>query len=157
MQRILVIRGGAIGDFILTLPALKLLRENYPAAHIEILGYKQIIALAENRYYADAARSVDYAPLARFFARDAELPADLVGYFSSFELIISYLFDPDAIFATNLRRCGAHRLIVGSPKLSEEEHAGSQLARPLTELGLHLTDPTALLFPNEEDRNAANS
>jgi ADP-heptose:LPS heptosyltransferase len=155
VQRILVIRGGAIGDFILTLPALKLLRENYPGAHIEILGHKQIIALAANRYYADASRSIDYAPLARFFARDAELPADLVEYFSSFALIISYLFDPDEIFATNLRRGGAQRLIVGSPKLTEEEHAASQLARPLTGLGLHLTDPSAFLFPNAEDRNAA--
>ena len=40
MKRILVIRGGAIGDFILTLPAVKLLRDNFPSAHIEILGYK---------------------------------------------------------------------------------------------------------------------
>ena len=50
--RILVIRGGAIGDFILTLPAIRLLRENFPDAHIEILGYEHIIALADGRYYA---------------------------------------------------------------------------------------------------------
>jgi ADP-heptose:LPS heptosyltransferase len=53
-QRILVIRGGAIGDFILTLPALKALRNTYPDAHIEILGYKHIAVLAENRFYAQA-------------------------------------------------------------------------------------------------------
>ena len=76
MKRVLVIRGGAIGDFILTLPAVKLLRDNFPNAHIEILGYKHIIALAENRFYANATRSIVYAPLSRFFARDAELPAD---------------------------------------------------------------------------------
>ena len=50
MNRILVIRGGAIGDFILTLPALKALRDAYPHAQIEILGYKHIAALAENRF-----------------------------------------------------------------------------------------------------------
>ena len=42
MNRILVIRGGAIGDFILTLPALKLLREAYPHARLEILGYRHM-------------------------------------------------------------------------------------------------------------------
>ena len=154
MQRILVIRGGAIGDFVLTLPALKLLRENFPTAHLEILGYKHIIALAENRFYANATRSIDHAPLSRFFARNAELTADLVEYFGGFDLIISYLFDPDEIFAGNLRRCGAERLIVGSPKFNDEEHAARQLARPLAELGLHLTDAAAFLFPNEEDRSA---
>ena len=112
MQRILVIRGGAIGDFILTLPALKLLRDKFPSAHIEILGYKHIVALAENRFYANATRSIDYAPLSRFFARDAELPEDLVEYFSGFDLIVSYLFDPDEVFAANLRRCNAARLIL---------------------------------------------
>jgi heptosyltransferase-3 len=101
MNRILVIRGGAIGDFLLTLPALKLLRDAFPSAHLEILGYKHIIALAENRGYADLVRSIDYAPLASFFSRDGELPAKLAQYFRSFEQIISYLFDPDEIFANN--------------------------------------------------------
>ena len=37
--RILVIRGGAIGDFILTLPAIRLLREAFPdASPARLLG-----------------------------------------------------------------------------------------------------------------------
>jgi heptosyltransferase-2 len=155
VKRILVIRGGAIGDFILTLPALRLLRENFTSAHIEILGYKHIVALAENRYYANATRSIDYAPLSRLFARDAELPRDLIEYFGSFDLIVSYLFDPDEIFATNLRRCSAARLILGSPKFSDSEHAARQLAAPLRQLGLQLADHAATLFPSEIDRTAA--
>ena len=130
MKRILVIRGGAIGDFILTLPAVKLLRDNFPNAHIEILGYKRIIALAEKRFYADATRSIDYAPLSRFFARDSELATELVTYFGSFDLILSYLFDPDEIFAANVKRCGGRRFIAGSPKFDGREHAARQLARP---------------------------
>jgi heptosyltransferase-3 len=60
MNRILVIRGGAIGDFILTLPVLKALRDAYPRTHLEILGYKHIAVLAENRFYAQAVRSIEY-------------------------------------------------------------------------------------------------
>ncbi len=73
MSRILVIRGGAIGDFILTLPAIKLLRDAFPSAHLEILGYKHIVALAEMSGYADAARSIEYGPLSSFFNRDGAL------------------------------------------------------------------------------------
>src|SRR5256714_10064913 len=66
MERILMIRGGAIGDFILTLPALKALRDSRPEAHIEILGYTHIAVLAENRFYAQAVRSIEYGPISRF-------------------------------------------------------------------------------------------
>ena len=57
MNRILVIRGGAIGDFVLTLPALRALREAYSNAHLEILGYKHIAVLAETAGYADAVHA----------------------------------------------------------------------------------------------------
>src|SRR4029077_16368437 len=97
MNRILVIRGGAIGDFILTLPALKALREARPEAHIEILGYKHIAVLAEEGFYAQGVQSIESGPLARFFARNSELPAELADYFASFDLLISYLYDPDRI------------------------------------------------------------
>src|SRR4029077_20897468 len=100
-QRILVIRRGAIGDFILTLPALKALRDACPNAELEILGHKQIATLAENRFYAQRVRSIESAALSRFFAKDADLPADLGRYFGAFDLIISYFFDPDKVFETN--------------------------------------------------------
>ena len=156
MKRILVIRGGAIGDFVLTLPALKALRESYPKAHIEILGYAHIAALAEKRFYADAVRSIEYGPLSRFFARGAELPEDLAIYFADFDLIISYLFDPDRIFQTNLERAGADTIIVGPSKLTAESHASVQLARPMTEdLGLEISDSGARFVAASEDLKEA--
>ena len=156
MNRILVIRGGAIGDFILTLPALKALREAYPCAHIEILGYKHIAALAENRFYAQAVRSIEYGPLSSFFARDSNLPSELADYFASFNLIISYLYDPDRIFEGNLRRCGVKNLLCGPAKIVEEsDHAARQLAQPIEELGIKVIDLTERVFPSEENRQFA--
>ena len=155
MNRILVIRGGAIGDFVLTLPAIKLLRDAYPHARLEILGYQHIAALAERRFYAEAIRSIEYGALARFFAKGAELPRDLVGYFSSFDLVVSYLFDPDNIFEQNLTRCGVETFLACSPKIHEGEHATVQLARPLEQLGLILADRSATLYPSAADREFA--
>ena len=157
MNRILVIRGGAIGDFVLTLPAIKLLRERFPEAHLEILGSKQIAALAEKRFYADAIRSIESASLAKFFAKDVTLPSDWAEYFASFDLIVSYLFDPNRIFEANLKRAGTKLFLAGPSKLDNSEHAARQLARPLTAIGLHLTDPAAQLYPSDADRDFADS
>jgi ADP-heptose:LPS heptosyltransferase len=157
MNRILVIRGGAIGDFILILPALKARREAWPHAHIEILGYKHIAMLAENRFYAQAVRSIEYGPLSRFFARKAELPAELANYFAGFDLIISYLYDPDRIFENNLRCCGVRNLICGPSKIVEKaDHAARQLARPVEDLGIAAVDLTERVFPSIEDRQFAS-
>jgi heptosyltransferase-3 len=155
MKRTLVIRGGAIGDFILTLPAIKLLRDQFPQAHIEILGYIPIIVLVEGRFYADAIRSIEERALAGFFAKDPLLPTELTEYFGSFDLIVSYLFDPDGIFQSNLNFCRIKMFIAGPPKLSGHEHAAFQLARPLDQIGLHLQNPAARIYPTELDREFA--
>lgn len=155
MNRILVIRGGAIGDFVLTLPALKLLRETFPAARIEILGYKHIAALAERRFYADAVRSIEYGPLSSFFAQGSDLSAELTGYFSGFDLIVSYLFDRDQIFERNVRRCGVENFLSCPAKVTGREHAALELARPLAKLGIEILDGAARLYPSAADRTVA--
>ena len=157
MNRILVIRGGAIGDFILTLPALKSLRDTCPHTHIEILGYKHIAVLAENRFYAQAVHSIEHGPLSSFFARNSELSPDLANYFASFDLIISYLYDPDRIFENNLRRCGVENLLCGPSKIFENAgHAARQLARPVEDLGIRVADLSEKVFPSTEDRQFAS-
>jgi len=155
-QRILVIRGGAIGDFILTLPSLKALREAHPDAHIEILGYKHIATLVENRFYAQAVRSIEYGPLASLFAENSELPAELAAYFASFDLIISYLYDPDRIFENNLHQCGVENLLCGPAKIIEKNgHAARQLARPIEQSGITVADLAEEIFLSVDDRQFA--
>lgn len=154
--RILIIRGGAIGDFILTLPALALVREAFPAAHIEIVGYRHIVALAEGRYYADASRSIEYGPLAGFFARNGTLDEGLREYFGGFQQVISYLFDPDGIFETNLARAGVKHFLNAHVKIDDTAHASQQLARPLQQMALYLESTEAILHSTLEDRAAAD-
>lgn len=154
--KILVIRGGAIGDFILTLPAIRLLRENFPGCHLEILGYRHIARLAEGRFYADATRSIEYGPLAAFFNPRAELDPELCQYFASFQQIVSYIFDPDELFQGGLRRAGVKNLLAVSPKVGDSLHAAHHLAQPLEQLALWLDDPAAHFYPSPEDQAAAH-
>jgi heptosyltransferase-3 len=153
--RILVIRGGAIGDFLMTLPAIGALREHWPEAHMEILGYPHITELACRRYYADATRSIEAKSLARFFIPNAVLDPSLVDYFKSFNLAISYLFDPDRIFADNLRRCGLRQVIEASPR-PLNLHASEHYCKPLESLAIFVESPRPRIFPNEIDRAAAS-
>lgn len=154
--RILVIRGGAIGDFILTLPAIRLLREAFPSAHLEILGYKHIIALAEGRTYADATRSIEYGAMAGFFVPGAELAPELADYFASFQQIVSYLYDPSGFFEGNLRRAGAKNILRAFSTIDDSEHAARQLARPLQLLALYLDDHAATIHPSPGDHALAD-
>ena len=108
--RILVIRGGAIGDFILTLPAITALRRQFPGAHLEVLGYPHIAQLAFAGGLVDRVQPIEARGLAGFFARGGELAPDLADYFSGFDIIISYLYDPDAIFQTNVVSCARGQL-----------------------------------------------
>ncbi|MHA3770643.1 glycosyltransferase family 9 protein [Verrucomicrobiota bacterium sgz303538] len=150
--RILVIRGGAIGDFILTLPAIKLLREAFPNAHLEIMGYQHIIALAEDRFYADATRSIEYGAMAGFFIPNGTLVPELAEYFGGFQQIVSFLFDPDGIFENNLKRAGAKNVLKAYYKIDDSEHAARQLARPLQQLALYLDESGATVYPSDDDR-----
>src|SRR5207302_7913311 len=136
------ITGGAIGDFILPLPALKALRDAFPNAHIEILGHEHIAALAENRFYAQRVRSIESALLAKFFAKNADLPPELSKHFAGFDLIIDYLYDPDSVFEENLHRIGARTIARGPAKIDNCSHATRQLAQPINELGLSISDFT---------------
>ena len=134
------------------MPALKALRDAHPRARIEILGYPHLAAIADKRFYADAVRSIEYGPLSRFFARDAELPLDLRNYFGGFDLILSYLYDPDQIFEINLRRSGAQKFLRGPARIIPGTPAARQLAQPLQEVGINVSDLAAKVFPSDKDR-----
>ena len=143
MGKILAIRGGAIGDFILTLPALHLLRTGLDAERIEILGYESIAQLAVEFGFADRVRSIEHGKLAPFFNPRADLDPGLCSYFQEFSLIVSYLYDPDGYFHGNLERAGAKTVIQASHRVNElsSDPAAAQLAKPLESLALFLDQP----------------
>ncbi|HZV36875.1 MAG TPA: hypothetical protein VFB72_20025, partial [Verrucomicrobiae bacterium] len=131
--KILVIRGGAIGDFILTLPVLAALRQQFPDAQLEVLGYPHIAQLALAGGLVGRVQSIEARSLAGFFARNGELAGELAAYFAGFALIISYLYDPDEIFKTNIGRCTRAQFISGSHRPDEKSgvHATEVFLKPL--------------------------
>lgn len=133
---ILVLRGGAIGDFVVTLPSLQLLRRRWPNSHIEVVGYLHIAGLASACGLADNVRSLNAAHMARFFALEAEIPEEQAGYVAGFDVVLSYLYDPDGVFRTNMLAAGARRLVCCSPMVNGC-HAVEWFLKPLEQMAIY--------------------
>jgi ADP-heptose:LPS heptosyltransferase len=148
--KILVIRGGAIGDFILTLPAIAALRQQFPQAHLEVLGYPHIAQLALAGGLVDRVQPIEARALAVFFARDGALAEHWRDYFSEFDIVLSYLYDPDEIFQSNVRRCLHGQFIQGPhrPDETNRTHATHVFLKPLERLAIFDADPVPRLAIN---------
>jgi hypothetical protein len=147
MGRILFIRGGAVGDFILTMPSLRLVRESLPGNEIEVLGYPSIASLAVAAGLVDRVRPLEDPRLATFFAPGAKLDEEWCAYFASFDVVVSCLYDPDGYFAGNLRVAGVKTLNDGF-EITAQDRAGKTKGQiimtfggsPLQLLGWTVTD-----------------
>ena len=98
--------------------------------------------VSQHRHAGIADRLDEARGLANFFARNGELSEDLSDYFSEFNIIVSYLYDPDEIFKTNIARCFRGQFIVGPhrPKETERIHATKVFLRPLERLAIFEAD-----------------
>ncbi|MES2708030.1 MAG: glycosyltransferase family 9 protein [Verrucomicrobiota bacterium] len=105
--RLLAVRRGALGDFILTLPALRALRESRPGAEIHLLTLAAYGVFAVHFGFADGWRSLDAAPAAALFREDAALEEEWARWLAGFDEIISWLPDRDEVFQRQLAACGA--------------------------------------------------
>ena len=160
MRRILVIRTGAIGDCILTFPVLSVLQHAYPTAAIDVMGSPSILDLATHGGYARECISIDRGDVAPFFANRAVLPETMVETFARYDLVVSYLPDPDGVFAHNLSRSRVRSLLTGSPKPEPGErlHATHHLLRAIHPLGVIGDEASPPVYqPSDDDRQRANA
>ena len=147
--RFLVLRGGAIGDFILTLPVLEALRQRWPDAEIELAGYPHVAVLAREAGLADRVDSLDRAGFARFFAARPSFSPEQADYIQSFDLVISFLHDPQGVVSANLHAAGARQVIYGSPIVTAG-HAVDHLLKPLETLAIYAAGAVPVLrIPKE--------
>jgi ADP-heptose:LPS heptosyltransferase len=140
IHRILIIRAGALGDTLLMLPLIRALRQAFPEAYLEVMGYPERLQLVLGESYAHHISSIERKGLEAFFVKDALLPPDLVRFFGSFDLILSYKQDPEGLWTENLRKTGATLVYNFNPFPSEENpiHMISYLLNTLKILGLNI-------------------
>lgn len=141
MDRILVLRGGALGDFLVTLPALALLRERWPGAEIHLVGNATAAQLALARGLVSAVHSQHEARWSALYGA-GPLPPAFAGWLAEFDLVLSYWPDPDgALRACFPRR--ARQTFLSADAMPRVAPAAAHYCAPLAELGLR---PAEFLF-----------
>jgi heptosyltransferase-3 len=141
-MRILVLRGGALGDFLVTLPALALLRDRWPDARIELVGNLSAAALGLSARVLNAVHSQHEARWGALYD-SAPLPPAFTTVLAAFDLVVNYWPDPDGELRGKFpARPG--QIFLSAPAVPTLGPAAVHYCEPLRQLGLA---PDSLLFP----------
>lgn len=136
-MRILVFRGGALGDFILTLPFLEAIRRAHPDAHLTLVGNRRAASLALEVNLLSECISQDDARWASLYSTDG-IPGPLREWLESFDEIICFLPDPDGavrslLFGLKGPRVHCH------PPLPDNGPVAAHFCSVLPSLGIRTT------------------
>ena len=145
MKRVLIIRSGAVGDLILTLPVLSALKQRYDGLSIDMMGDPDRLLLLKHCGYVDDVLPIDGREFTPLFApggappgsaSQADSPA--LRNLRSYDAILSYLPDPSGVFAENLRRFASGPVLPGRSRPTDGDriHMTRVLMYALKPLGV---------------------
>jgi ADP-heptose:LPS heptosyltransferase len=145
VRRVLVLRPGAIGDTLVTLPALLAVRQRYPRARIEMAGNATALPIAQASGLIDAWIRFDDGRVTRLF-----MPADPPAgdHFLGIDVAIAWGRDADGTLRRAFERRGAREIVVAPsrPDPSQPELVAAHLLGTLAPLGI-ATEPQTLSLP----------
>ena len=134
MDRILVVRGGALGDFILGLPALQRLRNRFPRSHLEVMAPSAVLPLASQ--LANRLAPLDGGEISALFGDPRFLPDEIAARYRGLDLAVLWLSDAEGSMRRSFEMLGARR-ILWSPALPPAgRHATDHLLSTLEPLGI---------------------
>jgi len=115
-EKILLIRTGALGDTVLLLPLLRLIRTGYPNFHLEMMTHPEFFPLVLGADLAHEAHPADLKGVHTFYLDSPGLlDSDATDFFSQYDWVISIKHDLDRIFETNMKSAGAKNVLTIPP------------------------------------------
>ena len=145
-RRIVVLRAGALGDVLLTLPALYALRARYPEHRLDAVGYPDLWQVAGD--LVDRALSIDRPPYASLLG--GALSAASLAAFADVDLIVAWSSHPLVVELPE-----SVRPIAASPHPPPGVHAAAWLLRSVLSPGEEPPPlPNPLLPLTSEERAA---
>ena len=133
---LVVRRSGALGDFVLTLPAFAALRRAFPGIRLHLIGDPRFSPLAR----PDEALDHDSPSLIPLYS-GTPLPPTLRPFFADCSFLLAYAVDPEGKLAAALRRLVQCEVLVWDPRPSSNQHITAHLLEPLRHHGLPIPDP----------------
>jgi ADP-heptose:LPS heptosyltransferase len=135
MERALVIiHPGSLGDVLLAVPAIKLLRARFPQHRALLISNKSVGRFLLDVRMIDAWMSVQGAACTDLFAGSVPDSSELGRWFEECDLVVAWINDEEKTFATTLRCCGVSEMRVQSP-FSSDLKATHQSDRFLETIG----------------------
>ena len=102
----LIIQPGAIGDVILTIPLIRMLRKREGLDHVDMMGRQERMALLKGRCELGGILSMEQPGLHRMFEDSntftVEKGDELIDLFRPYEVIVTFLKDNKGHFEQNL-------------------------------------------------------
>ncbi|PTY07341.1 hypothetical protein DB347_08550 [Opitutaceae bacterium EW11] len=141
-MRILVLRGGALGDFLVTIPALRLLRNRWPGAQIELVGNARAAELGLVGGLLDSVHSQHEVRWSALYD-GAPLRPEFAHWLGRFDLVISFWSDLDGALRRHFPQKPGD-FIASGPKVSTKP-AAKHFCDALAPLGLMTADYVARL------------
>ena len=154
-SKILVIHQGAIGDLVLSLPALQTIKNAFPEYCIEMLGYPAILSLIGGDV-ARTIRSVDWAPASTLYGDFADVPAQVRQYLAGFERLFVFSASEKSAFIENVQRCHPAVVHIRTFPDTRQHIVDYQLAQ-LAALGFATAEPVPRLCASCDDQSRADA
>ncbi len=153
-MKILVLHPGALGDIILSLPALGILRGHFPGAGITLAANAEVSAAVASGY-ADSSISLSIIPLCRLHGPTPPSPADFE-FFHAYDRILSWTGASDGIFRRRLTVGHPCALVTGWKPVPGESRHVARLFIDSLKPWIEVPDaiPAAPIRVEEDDRRA---
>lgn len=152
MRQMTLVRPGALGDTLLALPSLALLRAREPSVRLTFIARADVLPIALASGLADEAWPWDLPDWAALFdpaITAASLTERARAALAGADAVIAWTPDPDGAFAAALHRLGVSHVSVAPGQPPEDrpgEHMSVSLARALAPLGITPPDTRDALW-----------
>ncbi len=155
--RLLIIHQGALGDLMMSLPALYSLRLFYDGVPWTMAGNLETLSLLHNRFYAQEIISIQKKEWAWLFQEDSRLPEKFRQFLSSFSKAYVFSAHHPEIWIRGLNRAGVKKVccIPSFPDVQQGFNLQSLQRRILESENIPWRAPEKTIFPIAEDLQKA--
>ena len=120
-KSILVVHPGALGDVLLSLPALRALRAAYPRHKLIFVATAELGEFLKRCGEVDEAVPLEGSVLATVLSGSGTLDSSLLSLLKGIDLAVCWFREIDERLRTVLRSLGVRRVVLGSPHAPENE------------------------------------
>ena len=143
MQRIVIMRGGVLGDFVVTLPAIESLRTSFPNCDLTLVGDPKTLQLAS------ASRIIDQnlPQFVSLHAPGTPHTHQVRAIFEGVDLVVAYTPNAEPGIVSVLEELGVKNTIAWDPRpqpgKATSTHIVDHLLLPLETMGLPILSRTS--------------